>query len=228
MFILLYNGNKRWQMKKIRIETKCYHCGKTLYLTKYRYERSKTHYCNKKCYFESDKPNRKDKVKALYRTTNNGRLKHRAILEKKLGRKLTRFEFVHHINGDKQDNRLKNLQILTPQEHNDIHLSKYPKTKICVICGNEFTPAKTKRKRNKICSSPDCWEKIVQEKAEERKIPILQLAENEEIIKKWKSGRDIQNTLGYAQSNINKCCRGNIKRAYGYKWKYENSIRKDI
>lgn len=46
---------------------------------------------------------------------------HRLILEAHLGRILTKDEIVHHINGNKTDNRLENLMIVTRSEHIKMH-----------------------------------------------------------------------------------------------------------
>ena len=49
-------------------------------------------------------------------------LEQRYVMEKHLGRKLTGDEVVHHINEDKGDNRIDNLQVMTRAEHLIHHL----------------------------------------------------------------------------------------------------------
>lgn len=47
---------------------------------------------------------------------------HRAVMANKIGRPLTKNEIVHHVNGDKTDNRPENLEIMTRAEHALAHL----------------------------------------------------------------------------------------------------------
>ena len=42
---------------------------------------------------------------------------HRHVMEQHIGRKLSSTEQVNHINGDRHDNRIENLEILNALEH---------------------------------------------------------------------------------------------------------------
>lgn len=65
---------------------------------------------------------------------------HRVVMENLLGRKLDEDEVVHHINENKQDNRIENLQIMSRSEHTHDHLSGTTDTKTinCYCCGKEL------------------------------------------------------------------------------------------
>ena len=48
-------------------------------------------------------------------------LEHRWVMEQHIGRRLLKSEDVHHINGNKKDNRIENLEVFTHSEHTRLH-----------------------------------------------------------------------------------------------------------
>ena len=118
-------------------------CGKKVKTTYSRKDRKK--YCSKKCFYiyrirprglnykivKINKGWFKYKggwidSKGYKQTTRNSKniRFHRLIMENKLGRKLKNNEVVHHINGNKLDNRIKNLRVMLKKKHDELHHKK--------------------------------------------------------------------------------------------------------
>lgn len=55
---------------------------------------------------------------------NKGRLAHVVLMEEKIGRRLYSNECVHHINHDRSDNRIENLELMSRSEHARLHATE--------------------------------------------------------------------------------------------------------
>lgn len=81
----------------------------------------------------------------------------RHLMEIFLGRELSTEETVDHINGDKTDDRIENLQILSRSDNirKSTFKTYYPDIK-CGMCGKEFKPSKNQIVNRKNTAGPFC------------------------------------------------------------------------
>ncbi len=92
------------------------------------------------------------------KATKNGYvLEHRIVMENHIKRILLDTEVVHHINKNRKENNIKNLELMDKQEHVLMHAKekegKIWITLICPNCGKEFEieerNVKSRKKNNK-------------------------------------------------------------------------------
>lgn len=153
----------------------CQVCSKSFYVPRWKLkdiERNQGAYCSRPCRDTAmlGRPSEKalpvgsrrvrpDGYIEVKARDSEGRwiLEHRFVAEQILGRSLATNEHVHHINGDRADNRAENLQVLTNAEHQHVHRHWLLQTKqvalTCETCGKAFTKKPSRVTKHNFCSN---------------------------------------------------------------------------
>lgn len=98
-------------------------------------------------------------------------LEHRKIMSEHLGRRLNNQEAVHHINGNKEDNRIDNLEVVSWRDHTILHHTGLKRTE------------KTKAKLS---------QKAKERLANEENHPLYKDINTEELLNKRDSGMTVK------------------------------------
>lgn len=108
---------------------------------------------------------------------------------------------IDHINTIKTDNRVENLRWVTRTEN----------------CNN---PQSLKHLKEKMSDSRNymCGRYGV---LHHNSKPVLQLDLDGNFIREWDCAADVERELGIYATNIRNCCKGNLKSAGGYIWKFK-------
>ena len=119
-------------------------------------------------------------------------------------------DFIDHINGDQSDNRVENLRWCTVSEN----------------INNPITIQRLKNVQHNPLS-PLCKEKISKALKGSGCIPIAQYLKNGDFIREWECAQYAAEYYGFSASNITACCRGRLKSAYGFLWKYKTDYEQE-
>ena len=108
---------------------------------------------------------------------------------------------IDHIDGDKTNNKLSNLRVVTPKENSN----------------NPVTLERVKESNRKKARNLEWREKM--RKSKKRSTPVVQInIENNEVIRTWNTASEACRELGINNGNLSSCCHGKQNTAGGFKW----------
>lgn len=131
---------------------------------------------------------------------------------------------IHHIDGNKQNNSIYNLELIEKTEHISEHkkgktLSEETRKKISESNKGKIFSEEHRKKLSETHKGKTLSEETRKKLSEINSKQVMQLTLEGELVKIWDSTRECYRN-GFDNGNISKCCNGKQKTAYGFIWKY--------
>lgn len=144
----------------------CERCGQSFTIQVAAARREAGRFCSRACAYTAARGVervvgttyvRKDGYRVVKIGVRRYALEHRLVVEAAIGRPLRSDEEVHHVNGDKLNNRLENLEILSPVLHQDRHGDNPARrrsrvTLTCEQCGAAYERKASLQGKSRFCS----------------------------------------------------------------------------
>lgn len=142
---------------------------------------------------------------------------------------------IHHVDGDKNNNSIYNLELIEHKEHVSEHKKGMTFSEEYIRKLSESHKGKHHTDNTKKKISESNKGKIVSEETKlkisksqindlKKSKKVAQYTLDGELIKIWDSANECGRN-GFSQGSVSACCRGELKSSKGYIWKYYNEER---
>ena len=137
---------------------------------------------------------------------------------------------IHHIDGNKLNNSIYNLELVEHKKHLSKHKkgklhTEESKNKMSKAHKGKFHSEETRRKIGDLHKgfkhSKESKEKMSKANVNNPKLSkqVMQLTLNGELVKIWLSVNECCRN-GFDQGNVSRCCNGKLKTYKGFIWRY--------
>lgn len=148
------------------------------------------------------------RVKPYYKKRRvNGKRKclHRAIVEEYIGRQLTEDEVVHHIDGNRSNNDISNLMVMTQSKHAKLHHMQGD-------YANMHSQDAKERNRKAI-------QAYYSEHINKGSKKVAKCSKDGEVLETFDSAYRVR-LAGFDHRHVSACCLGKRKTHKGFIWKF--------